>query len=375
MYSNFPFKIDFDSYQSSKIQFDISEPVIISVVGDDIAAKIEEIIPEEPSLPFSYNLVIVKTDSMQGESFYSGNGRTFISFVPSDEQFDLRQVLDRLEAIQFKTSFEGINVKPLLRTQKLRFIALEGSSNGLVEGFHRFFGPFLNEFNSLFDFDVRFQRQQVTKLPDDFILSAEFFSGSRGIARFAENDEVGPERPFRFVFLAGANEQHTSIFIPNWGVVVQGHWDQMAVMQIFISALRKQLGFSATPFGAFSQVHGTTAVERDVFFFSLNKSYAEETIRLLKLSSKLHNEPISPRLFASHFPALQAAFLRQPQEAFIHAYGLHYDESRLGAPYFPDEHKFAVYLPVVFPLLMPLLVGLIKYLKSLKDARKKLKKE
>ena len=42
-----------------------------------------------------------------------------------------------------------------------------------------------------------------------------------------------------------------------------------------------------------------------------------------------------------------------------------FDKSMVGQVYFPDEHRVAVYLPLLGPIGVPLLVGLVRELKVL----------
>ena len=42
----------------------------------------------------------------------------------------------------------------------------------------------------------------------------------------------------------------------------------------------------------------------------------------------------------------------------------------VGQVYFPDEHKVAVYLPLLGPIGVPLVVGLLKELKRIAAGRK-----
>lgn len=46
-----------------------------------------------------------------------------------------------------------------------------------------------------------------------------------------------------------------------------------------------------------------------------------------------------------------------------------FEKSMVGQVYFPDEHKLAVYLPLLGPVGVPLIMGVIKELKSWKKRR------
>lgn len=50
---------------------------------------------------------------------------------------------------------------------------------------------------------------------------------------------------------------------------------------------------------------------------------------------------------------LSAKTAQQAEDAFYHP-------SLMGKMYFPDEHKYAVYLPLLLPTLLPIVIGLLK---------------
>ena len=59
------------------------------------------------------------------------------------------------------------------------------------------------------------------------------------------------------------------------------------------------------------------------------------------------------------------AALREAQLAFETSEKAFFDKSMVGQVYFPDEHKVAVYLPLLGPIGVPLVVGLLRELKQL----------
>lgn len=105
---------------------------------------------------------------------------------------------------------------------------------------------------------------------------------------------------------------------------------------------------------------------------------------LSRLAQHLSNIPI-PRNVAQlvddsigNLTACNHAFLgSQWQTALSHAKTAYidsekafFDKSMVGQVYFPDEHKVAVYLPLLGPIGFPLLVGLLKEVKRLATRRK-----
>ncbi len=49
------------------------------------------------------------------------------------------------------------------------------------------------------------------------------------------------------------------------------------------------------------------------------------------------------------------------KDAYVTAESVFFDETMLSLLYFPDEHKYAVYLPLFLPILLPL-VGSLKHI-------------
>jgi phosphatidylinositol glycan class S len=52
-----------------------------------------------------------------------------------------------------------------------------------------------------------------------------------------------------------------------------------------------------------------------------------------------------------------------------------FDPTMVSMLYFPDEHKYAIYMPLFVPISVPLILALLKELKKLKQANKTVKKK
>lgn len=70
-------------------------------------------------------------------------------------------------------------------------------------------------------------------------------------------------------------------------------------------------------------------------------------------------------------PTTWSSGLRSVREAFADSEKAFFDKSMVGQVYFPDEHKVAVYLPLLGPIGVPLVVGLIREVKALTAKLKK----
>lgn len=62
--------------------------------------------------------------------------------------------------------------------------------------------------------------------------------------------------------------------------------------------------------------------------------------------------------------------LEHARIADVEAERAFFEKSMVGQLYFPDEHKIAVYLPLLGPVGVPLVIGLLNQLKAWKKARK-----
>lgn len=62
--------------------------------------------------------------------------------------------------------------------------------------------------------------------------------------------------------------------------------------------------------------------------------------------------------------------LQSVKDAFADSEKAFFDKSMVGQVYFPDEHKVAVYLPLLGPIGVPLVVGLLRELKALRTRKR-----
>lgn len=51
-----------------------------------------------------------------------------------------------------------------------------------------------------------------------------------------------------------------------------------------------------------------------------------------------------------------------------------FDPTMVSMLYFPDEHKYAIYMPLFVPISVPLVMAVLKEFKKLKEARKEKQK-
>jgi GPI-anchor transamidase subunit S len=193
--------------------------------------------------------------------------------------------------------------------------------------------------------------------------------------------------------IEGAKEQ--SWLIPQWGGIqilnpplhphpshgtptLPEHLDQNLLrepFEIFASQLLSLLGASPSePTARARPMRLRLAAYKRLSALTLYLKAASSLGSLARLAQRLSNIPI-PRNVAqlvddsiSNLSASRSAFLesrwddalRHATVAFADSEKAFFDKSMVGQVYFPDEHKVAVYLPLLGPVGVPLVIGLLR---------------
>ncbi|KAL9548368.1 hypothetical protein MBANPS3_005714 [Mucor bainieri] len=212
----------------------------------------------------------------------------------------------------------------------------------------------------------------------------------------------------------------TSAFlIPRWGGIVIKNppkaateeytftkKDLQPIMKIFISQLRSLIGVHdlqnsiSNKFPANYHVvvepatkYGITTLEKDNLIRSRTLENVVNTISTLKSLAQLVDE-IPNMVVEDHISikvrqsldALDAVSKALSAEDYIMALQssietvelaekAFFDPTMVSMLYFPDEHKYAIYMPLFVPISVPLVMALLKEIKKLKQAKKIKKKE
>jgi len=155
--------------------------------------------------------------------------------------------------------------------------------------------------------------------------------------------------------------------------------------EIFAAQLLSLLGISHTDeLGSTLPLHLRLDAYTRLSALTLYFRAASSLGSLSRLAQHLSNIPI-PKNVAQlvddtigNLTACSHAFQgSQWQSALAHAKSAYmdsdkafFDKSMVGQVYFPDEHKIAVYLPLLGPIGLPLLVGLLREIKRLATKKK-----
>ena len=337
---------------------------------------------------FEFNLLL-KSGKDHSESLILTD-RTFVIPINDSGPIDFRNLLLDLQKNHLDSLKNSIKPFKIVSSKiKLKFTLLTPKfvDWSVKDSFEKYIDEFLKVLSPALSFQIIFQ----TKLYDSFYefsaLNAEMFVGPNAIVKLNGGDERGRGSVYNFVLflkdsLINVDDEESSIFIPQWGAVYSPSHslnDQEIIcdiaIQIFHESIRKLLGFST--------YH---PLEIDFWIAQMKKSFLNRSFELFSnLELGLNNSDglVLPPMLAKNklFPSVKLFHstenlnISENREIFELIDSVFHDPSLIGAPYFPNDHKFAVYLPVYLPLFLPILVALISYLKEFKARRKnKMKK-
>ncbi|KAG2206584.1 hypothetical protein INT46_002839 [Mucor plumbeus] len=227
------------------------------------------------------------------------------------------------------------------------------------------------------------------------------------------------EAPLRIHDSKGQPLLTSAFLIPRWGGIVIKNTPKSAIdeytftkkdlqpiMKIFISQLRSLIGIHdlqsniSNKFPANYQVtfepatkSGITTLEKDNLIRSRTLENVVNTISTLKSLAQLVDE-IPNMVVEDHISikvrqsldALDSVSKALSTESYIEALQssiktielaekAFFDPTMVSMLYFPDEHKYAIYMPLFVPISVPLVMALLKEIKKLKQAKNIKKKE
>ena len=197
------------------------------------------------------------------------------------------------------------------------------------------------------------------------------------------------QSPLKIVDDSDAHLPSNAFLIPRWGGVAIHNWDKSATaidmepyMNLFITQIRLLLGFqSAAESGAPASLltlparNGVRLLERD-FLLRLrtleNVLTTQLTLQsLAHLLSQISNivindeigEEVKDALTAleSSAVAIQAGHVEDAfqasKSAFLASEKAFFDPTLLGLLYFPEDQKYAIYIPLFLPVFIPVILS------------------
>lgn len=280
-------------------------------------------------------------------------------------------------------------------------------------------GPLLEAFASISKFTVDTQVQiyaesSPTAPPPEYdesqaawMLKEEDLSAFINAAEWPLSPSIGAGPTISFILYVPSPSQHplfvsedraSSWIIPQWGGVVllnpplvnstsaadngayqlsnPAHLSQedlRSAFSIFSHQLLALLGMPATPTSLRLRLQALTRIHVASLLLSASTTMGS----LARLTESLPSIPIPATVAASVSTTLShlssacrllhqgrfTAALASARVAEAEAERSFFEKSMVGQVYFPDEHKVAVYLPLLGPIGVPLIVGLLKELK------------
>ncbi|KAI8639212.1 phosphatidylinositol-glycan biosynthesis class S protein [Parasitella parasitica] len=227
------------------------------------------------------------------------------------------------------------------------------------------------------------------------------------------------EAPLRIHDSKGQPLLTSAFLIPRWGGIVIKNppksatdeytftkKDLQPIMKIFLSQLRSLIGihdlqsqisnkFPANYHVTFEPAtkSGITTLEKDNLIRSRTIENVVNTISTLKSLAQLVDE-IPNMVVEDHISikvrqsldALDSVSMALSKVSYIEALQssietvelaekAFFDPTMVSMLYFPDEHKYAIYMPLFVPISVPLIMALLKEIKKLKQTKNIKKKE
>ncbi|KAJ5808814.1 Phosphatidylinositol-glycan biosynthesis class S protein [Penicillium riverlandense] len=293
----------------------------------------------------------------------------------------------------------------------------EPSSWDIEAAVHEYLSPLLEAFAPISNFTVDTQVQlyatfsPTAPLPEydeteaAWTLKKEDLSAFINAAEWPLNPSIGNGPTINFILYVPSPSQSplivkenraSSWIIPQWGGVFllnpglspksksnPAHLSQESLRPAFMTfshQLLTLLGTPSTPASLPLRLQTLIRMRAAALLLSASSTMGS----LARLTESLPSIPIPATVAASVSTTLShlattcsnlrggrfAAALASARVAETEAERSFFEKSMVGQVYFPDEHKVAVYLPLLGPIGVPLVVGLIKELKRIVASRK-----
>ncbi|KAI6246237.1 GPI transamidase component PIG-S [Erysiphe necator] len=254
----------------------------------------------------------------------------------------------------------------------------------IAHAIERYINPFIESLRPISDFSIDTQIQfYATPGVSGSKLRKEDLSLFINAAEWPLSPSIGGEPTINFVVYVGDIEIHggaNSWLIPQWGGVVilspSEVEDLRPAMLIFAKQLLSLLGAPET--GSFPfRLQTLTRVRSASLLLKASStlgSLARLTLALPSIAIPRSVADGVTKTIVSLHHACEGlgghVGLEQARNAERQAEKAFFEKSMVGQVYFPDEHKIAVYLPLLGPVGVPLVVGVIKEVKSWYKGRK-----
>ncbi|THX46526.1 hypothetical protein D6D06_10054 [Aureobasidium pullulans] len=304
-------------------------------------------------------------------------------------------------------------------TYHLTFSLFTGSASpsawDIKAALDEYLGPFLASFSSVSKFSVDTQVQlyaslspslhgpQYDEASKKWTLLRSDLSAFINAAEWPLSPSIGVGPTINFVAYVPSPKQApmviqetggTSWLIPQWGGVQilnpstdQGNntaltkQDLEPVMRIFAEQLESLIGLPQSPSSLPLRLSSLTRERAASLILSASSTLGALSRLTLKLTSIAIPDNVADSVqktihhletACSHVHEGQYdTALEHARIAEAHAEQAFFEPSMVGQVYFPDEHKVAVYVPLLGPMAVPLVMAALKEFKQFKQARAK----
>jgi phosphatidylinositol glycan class S len=304
-------------------------------------------------------------------------------------------------------------------TYHLTFSLFSGSASpsawDIEAALDEYLGPFLSSFATISRFSIDTQVQlyaslspslhgpQYDNTSNSWTLLRSDLSAFVNAAEWPLSPSIGAGPTINFVAYVPSTKQAplviqetggTSWLIPQWGGVqilnpsmhqanhsVLTKQDLEPVLRIFAEQLESLIGLPESPPSLPLRLSSLTRERAASLILSASSTLGALSRLTLKLTSIAipdnvadsvqktihHLETACSHIRAGHYDAA----LKHARVAEAEAEQAFFDPSMVGQVYFPDEHKVAVYVPLLGPMAVPLIMAAVKEFKKFKQARAK----
>lgn len=273
--------------------------------------------------------------------------------------------------------------------------------------------PLVASFSSISSFTIDTQVQLYASLPPSiqgptfdeaskqWTLDRSDLSGFINAAEWPLSPSIGAGPTINFVVYVPSERQAplklretggTSWLIPQWGGVqilnptrqqtadsLLSKSDLQPIMAVFADQLSTLLGLPKSPASIPLQLGSLTRERTASLILSASSTLGALSRLTLKLTSIAIPDSVASSVDKAVYHLGQACMdlrsarydtaLEHARIAETEAETAFFEPSMVGQVYFPDEHKVAVYVPMLGPMAVPLLMALVKEFKKWRSSR------
>ncbi|KAF9577370.1 hypothetical protein BGW38_007456, partial [Lunasporangiospora selenospora] len=355
---------------------------------------------------------IINTVADTLDAIFGSEKESIVETLSTDQEVKERDE-DQLKAVKYAPEYQ------------LTFSLLDGEADvrewNMRDVIQAYLSPFLKDLSIISKFTIESQVQHFASLPLDpqldsiknehyltpdqlphFINSAEWSLASTVSSNpslnFIAYVPKSSQSPLVIKSAPGETATTNAFLIPRWGGISVLNRESKQdiilgaelkpVLTTFLSQLRDLLGI--TDLAAASLGRGASARGELSVKFQKNTNGAptawelDNLLRRRTLVADTPNMVVLDHIYGDVIAALKDVALScknlgqqdyigaliESRSALSRSETAFFDPTMVSMLYFPDEHKYAIYMPLFVPISVPLVMALLKEVKKLKQAKK-----